>query len=231
MLISSSPKPDPTAWWNQNLPESEHTATVPDFLHDSSARDIALISAPEASFRPLSWAECNAIVRANDLEKFCRSPLALRSYREAMYTVRREHGSVMAFLVNHRVGWPGDSAKPTPGKAPFEEPADYKIIFNDWPYGIDSRIVHLVVWTKFELMEDPETGRLTEKAWKEIDDFVGQTFRSHVPAENVIWFKNWSAIKSVKALEHLHVMMLDPDPAFISKITNGDRPLCESFSK
>ena len=29
-----------------------------------------------------------------------------------------------------------------------------KIIYNDWPYGIDKSIVHLCVWTKFPLDVD-----------------------------------------------------------------------------
>ena len=31
---------------------------------------------------------------------------------------------------------------------------DVKIIYNDWPYGIDKSIVHLCVWTKFPLDVD-----------------------------------------------------------------------------
>ncbi len=31
---------------------------------------------------------------------------------------------------------------------------DIKIIYNDWPYGIDKSIVHLCVWTKFPLDVD-----------------------------------------------------------------------------
>ena len=62
---------------------------------------------------------------------------------------------------------------------------DIKILYNDWPYGVDEKIVHLVVWTKFDLEDDPATDDLTPKARKEIDDFVDQTFRSRVPPEKV----------------------------------------------
>lgn len=31
---------------------------------------------------------------------------------------------------------------------------DVKIIYNDWPYGIERSIVHLCVWTKFPLDVD-----------------------------------------------------------------------------
>jgi hypothetical protein len=68
---------------------------------------------------------------------------------------------------------------------PFEKESDIKILYNDWPYGIDERIVHLVIWTKFELEDDPLTDDLTEKARREIDDFVDETFGRKVGKENV----------------------------------------------
>jgi len=55
--------------------------------------------------------------------------------------------------------------------------ADIKILYNDWPYGIDSKIVHLVVWVKFSFEEDAQTGDLTEKAREEIEAYVDETFR------------------------------------------------------
>jgi hypothetical protein len=100
-----------------------------------------------------------------------------------------------------------------------------KILYNDWPYGVDSKIVHLVIWTKFELIEDPSTDDLIPEARQEIDEYVQRTFSSKVNPENVIWFKNWTSLKSVHAVEHFHVMLYDPDPAFIQKITNGDVPM------
>lgn len=62
---------------------------------------------------------------------------------------------------------------------------DIKILYNDWPYGVDVKIVHLVVWTKFDLEDDPATDDLTPEARKEIDDFVDRTFRSKVHPQNV----------------------------------------------
>ena len=99
-----------------------------------------------------------------------------------------------------------------------------KIIYNDWPYGVDSRIVHLCVWTKFPLPDDPETGykTVTPEYGKLIDDYVDKTFRTRVPSEHVIWFKNWGSLKSIHSMEHFHVMLFDPDMAFVKEITNGD---------
>jgi len=64
-------------------------------------------------------------------------------------------------------------------------PDDIKILYNDWPYGIDEKIVHLVVWTKFDLEDDPATDDLTPEARKEIDEYVNRTFCARLPSENV----------------------------------------------
>ena len=64
---------------------------------------------------------------------------------------------------------------------------DIKIIYNDWPYGIDKSIVHLCVWTKFPLDvdENDPNGDLTPEMRAKIDGYVDKTFGSRVPAENV----------------------------------------------
>ena len=62
---------------------------------------------------------------------------------------------------------------------------DIKVLCNDWPYGIDSRITHLVVWTKFDLEEDPQTGDLTPTARALIDQWVEKNIRNHVANDKV----------------------------------------------
>jgi hypothetical protein len=51
---------------------------------------------------------------------------------------------------------------------------------------------------------------------------VQRTFYGKVQPEHVMWFKNWSSLKSVHAVEHFHVMLYDPNPAFVKFITNND---------
>ena len=64
---------------------------------------------------------------------------------------------------------------------------DIKIIYNDWPYGIDKSIVHLCVWTKFPLDVDEKdpNGDLTPEMRAKIDEYVNKAFGSRVPAQNV----------------------------------------------
>lgn len=89
---------------------------------------------------------------------------------------------MMEFVLSQRLYW----KVPIEAEAKaFQSERDIKILWNDWPYGIDQKIVHLVVWTKFELLDDPETDDLTVEARREIDEFVDETFGKRVGRENV----------------------------------------------
>jgi len=134
----------------------------------------------------------------------------------------------MNFVLKERLQWTDLTPSST---KPFSNPSDIKILYNDWPYGVDEKIVHLVIWTKFDLEDDPATDDLTSEARKEINEYVERTFCTHVPAQNVIWFKNWRSLKSVHAVEHFHVMLYDPDMEFVDKITNRDVPLSKKVGQ
>ena len=130
---------------------------------------------------------------------------------------------MMKFVLRTRLHW--DSVIPS-STIPFGDPTDVKILYNDWPYGVDPRIVHLVVWTKFNLEDESETDDLTPAARQAIDTYVDKTFREHTRnPDHVVWFKNWKRLKSVHAVEHFHVMLFEPDMKFVEKITGGDVPL------
>lgn len=120
---------------------------------------------------------------------------------------------------------------------------NYKILLNDWPYGFDSRIVHLVVWTKFPLPPDPtsEKGDISPQTRAMISKFVQETFgvemtkkksqkekegqrdaEGEEEEENVVWFLNWASLKSIHAVEHFHVLLFEPDEEFVERVTRGD---------
>ncbi|KAH8603077.1 hypothetical protein B0O99DRAFT_647818 [Bisporella sp. PMI_857] len=219
---STTPTTPPLPYWHTNVPSPLRTARCPAFLLRLSPKDLGIISTPDSLHRPLSWPGVRAIIRENRLDAFQRKPSDLRRYLEYNWNLKREYGSVMTFVAEERLGWDCEGMQ---GKGGFEREENLKVLWNDWPYGIDERIVHLVVWTKFELEDDPKTGDLTDKARSEIQDYVDKTFSSKVGKENVVWFKNWSSLKSVHAVEHFHVMLFDPQPEFIKEITNGDVPL------
>lgn len=105
--------------------------------------------------------------------------------------------------------------------APFCNEDDLKVLMNDWPYGIDEKIVHLVVWTKFALEDDPETGDTRDDVKREIDRWVDVVFGKKCGGENVIWFRNWRSLKSIHSVEHFHVMLYDPESNFVREVTKG----------
>ncbi|KAL9615369.1 MAG: hypothetical protein Q9167_000197 [Letrouitia subvulpina] len=155
----------------------------------------------------------------NQLDRFVRVPSDLRKYLEYNAKLKKQYGSINSFILSERLKW--TDLKPQDA-APFSDAAasDIKILYNDWPYGIDERIVHLVVWTKFDLDDDSQTNELSSQMRDLIDDYVSRTFRQKVPAED-----NWKSLKSIQSVEHFHVMLYNPSPEFMVQITQGDVPL------
>ncbi|EEP76846.1 conserved hypothetical protein [Uncinocarpus reesii 1704] len=145
-----------------------------------------------------------------------------------MAQIKVAYGSVLEFIIQERLCWDDLKPKGTSLNVVWRTD-DYKILYNDWPYGVEKDIIHLVVWTKFALEDDPVTDDLTPRARMEIDEFVGRIFRSRMAAERVVWFKNWRSLKSVHSIEHFHVMLKAPDLEFVHEITKGDVPLVEKI--
>ncbi|TPX08889.1 uncharacterized protein E0L32_009593 [Thyridium curvatum] len=179
---STSPDGD-LPYWQVNVPPSEREAECPDFLRDLSDKDRGIVGTRDADFRPDSWAVLRRKIETNRLDLLRRVPSVLRLYLAYNRKIARQHGSVMAFVLSQRLRWePPIVAR---GR-PFEFPEDdVKILWNDWPYGVDDRVVHLVVWTKFPFEEDPITGDLTDAARAEIEEFVVKTFGQNMPRDRV----------------------------------------------
>lgn len=182
MIVLAPAEASSIPYWQVNIPEAQREAECPKFLLDLSDKDRQIISTPDSEYHIFTWDEVREIVRSNQLQNFQRVPTELRRYKAYTFSLTETYGSVANYIFNERLKW---TAPVTPRGRPFEFEDDYKILINDWPYGIDPRIVHIVVWTKFELSEDPATGDLSDQGRKEVDDFVTRTFRSHVPDEHV----------------------------------------------
>ena len=105
---------------------------------------------------------------------------------------------------------------------PFASSDDYKILLNDWPYGITPNIKHLIVWSKVRLSDQKPEGHLTPDSNTLVQDFVKRNFIDRLAAagvqaaeEKVLWFRNWTGLQSVKALEHVHVLLRDAPEALV----------------
>lgn len=174
--------PDAMPYWHVNVPEAEREEQCPDFLRVLSEKDERIISTPDDKYRMYTWPEVQDIILQNRIDLFQRQPSNLRRYLASNWKIKQGHGSVMNFVLTQRVKW----AEPVVARGrPFEFDDDIKILYNDWPYGIDERIVHLVIWTKFDLAENPETGDLSDEARSQIQTYVDRIFLPSIPSERV----------------------------------------------
>lgn len=106
---------------------------------------------------------------------------------------------------------------------PFEDQRDYAILINDWPYGFEAGIKHILVWSRTPIAVDDDRGDVTPESKRLIEDFVKRQFVSTLAKEEgiaiseardrIMWFKNWVSLQSVRGVDHVHVLVRDaPKP-------------------
>jgi hypothetical protein len=140
--------------------------------------------------------------------------------------IKASYGSMTSYILANRL--PGAWGQPPfvpSSSVPFADPADYKVLINDWPYALEPDTSHLVVWTRTLIPTDPETGDVTPESRKLINDFVKRYFVEPLGPggdERILWFKNWAALQSVRSLEHFHVMARNVDDDMLERWT-GER--------
>ncbi|CAI7566395.1 hypothetical protein N7533_008103 [Penicillium manginii] len=209
-----------------------------------TALDHQLLAMTDEEFIAHDWDDLQGIIARNDLAALKRKPSDLRRYLDWSAATKAHYGSIMNFICQRRLGWsfPPASTETTPGSTPspasasstpaaiqsgvtfrnprpFADPEDYKILRNDWPYGLDPGISHLVVWLRTPIPVQGEEGHLTDESRALIEDFVQRTFvdrlardpqrRFQDPKSQILWFKNWVGLQSVRALEHVHILTRD----------------------
>jgi hypothetical protein len=123
---------------------------------------------------------------------------------------KTQYGSVTNYILQHRLPW-GPPPFAYSSSIPFADTSDYKILLNDWPYGLAGGITHLLVWSKTPISTEEETGDITEESRRLIKEFIKKTFVDRLGGDEsrVMWFKNWVRLQSVRALEHVHVLVKD----------------------
>ena len=164
-------------------------------------------------------------IAANNLSILKRKPSDLLRYIEWTNDGKATYGVITNFVLQERLHWqPLSGCNPDngpvftcEGDVPFSHTADWKILRNDWPYGITPGISHLIVWSKIRLEDEKPEGFLTPESIKLVEAFVRETFvhpllkdASLVDAKDrVLWFRNWTGLQSVRGLEHVHVLLRD----------------------
>lgn len=200
-------------------------------------RDRYNLSITDAEYEPHTWEELKEIIAENRLETLRRWPSDLKRYIKWSAQTKKQYGSVMTFVMKERLRWTPKGGPETgltfdfQSSIPFENPHDYKIMPNDWPYGLDPGIEHLIVWLKNRTEAQPPLGDLTPAARAQVNAFVDEKFAKPLAkltgeGDNVIWFKNWVALQSVPGIDHIHVLIRNVPKSTIDELwTKGEEPL------
>lgn len=120
----------PLSYWQLNVPASERTVECPPYLQNISQYDIGQVSILDSEYERMSWPTLKQIIGANKLDHLRRVPSDLRKYFEFRYRIKKEYGSIMEFILKHRLGW---ETPIVPEAKPFGSVNDVKILYNDWP--------------------------------------------------------------------------------------------------
>lgn len=182
-------------YWQVNIPPHLRTTECPPFLQNVNTKDLSIISTPDSSYTLLPWSAVQSVIASGRIGDFIRKPSDLRNYQEYLYHLKQRYGSVIEFVLKERLHWDmevlGDSGVLGLVVRGEKWASDnVKVLWNDWPYGIDERIAHLVVWTKFWLDEIPGEDKLVPDVEEEIVKYVDQTFvkSGGMKPENVSFF-------------------------------------------
>lgn len=204
--------------------EDYHRTTWEDLKHiiGTNAQTSHLIQRPNPSHP----------TETNTLEQLKRLPSDLRRYLAWSHNIKRSYGSITAYVIQQRLHWkPLTTTPPTfshYSPVPFSDPRDYVVLLNDWPYGFEPGITHLLVWSRTPIATDQERGDVTKASRKVIEEFVERYFIEELVGagqsredakERVLWFKNWVSLQSVRGVDHVHILVRDAPKALLEEWT------------
>ncbi|CCF35029.1 hypothetical protein CH063_01234 [Colletotrichum higginsianum] len=189
-----------------------------------SDEDIRVLRGQSERLEPHTWDEVKGMIAAGEMGQLRRSPLDLRNYIRWHAEIGKTHGSVLEYVRHERLHWPKHII--ARDAVPFAHANDWKIIWNDWPYDLADGMMHLVIWSKSRTAVDPETGLPTDHTAKLIESFLDRTFGETLGCrrgQDLLWFKQKTAWQSVKALEHIHVLLRNVPEERVEKLVGQRR--------
>lgn len=132
-------------------------------------------------------------------------------------------------MIKERLFWTPLSSTSPPtfphhSPIPFEDRRDFAVLVNDWPYGFDKGVVHMLVWSRTPIAVDDARGDVTAESRRLIEDFVERYFVQELEdgEQRVVWFKNWVSLQSVRGVDHVHVLARDVPEALLKRWTQRE---------
>lgn len=176
-----------------------------------------------------TWEDCGDIIARNALEEFCRNAEQTSIYHALKTKLQEQHSTVFKHVLNTQLGWydpklngnksiqelqdteivvsvanEADQQRPV-----YSDDSQIKILLNDFPYDIASEITHFVVWYRGTVPVTDDKGDISDETRNQMYQYVRRTFveGGQIPETEVLWFRNWLAIQSIKGINHIHVLV------------------------
>ncbi|KAL8724262.1 MAG: hypothetical protein Q9166_008051 [cf. Caloplaca sp. 2 TL-2023] len=205
---------------------------------DLTDKDRENLARKDEDYQPHTWENLKQILAINDLESLRRWPSDLKRYLQWTKETKQAYGTITNYICQERLHWePLPSTSPNEGPIfhvenpiPFADPRDYKIMYNDWPYGMTPDITHVVVWMKTRFDVEPNVGDLLPRSRQLIQDFVRRTFIDRLERHGgagdwIMWFRNWTGLQSVRGMDHIHILVRNVPRDIMDEWTGGWTPL------
>ncbi|KAI0430908.1 hypothetical protein F5Y09DRAFT_306455 [Xylaria sp. FL1042] len=174
---------------------------------------------------PHTWQEIKAIIATGNMGALKRHPIDTRNYVVWHSQVSEQYGGVAEFVRQNKLRWDEQAAAKT--EALLRHPDDYKILRNDWPYAFPPDVCHLVLWSKVKIQVDSETGLPNDQSNMLIEQFLDRVFGEGLKCwrdeDNLLWFKQKTLFQSVRALEHIHILIRGVEEDAITELTGQKR--------
>ncbi|CAD1810017.1 N-acetylglucosamine-induced protein 1 [Candida parapsilosis] len=182
---------------------------------------------------PFTWAQIQQIVKSNKLELFARSEEQFRNYYQFKNNLSLKSIALNDYVLNEELEWKQDDIRSQtilksqeystsqPQDLILYNDDDVKIIYNKFPYYFEDSVVHLCIWSKLTIPNDVNSpvGDISPLTKRIIERYLQKTFiEKGVSPDDILWFRNWSSLQSVKSVSHIHVLLHDVDGGLLHKL-------------
>ncbi|RKP31660.1 hypothetical protein METBISCDRAFT_22108 [Metschnikowia bicuspidata] len=189
------------------------------------------MTASKFSDHAYSWTEIRHLIESNQLEQFDRSKDQIERYHRFEQDLHDQGTSLFKHLLVHSLKWALESefvgvadsqmSIALSGAGLFENVDDVKVVLNEFSYFFEDNVTHLCVWSKRSIESDLNSavGDLSADTRAVIEKYVQAKFvvQLGIPPENIVWFRNWAALQSIKEISHIHVLVRNMDSDQLQK--------------
>lgn len=186
---------------------------------------------------PFSWQDINFIIYSNQLEIFARSETQTIKYHSFKKWLKENELNINEYLLQYELHWKHNDIRfqskihhdeytiQYPQDLIFHNKGDIKIKYNKFPYYFEEKVKHLCIWSKLTIPTDKnsEVGDISKLSKQIIEKYLHKTFVTRgVKPQQIVWFKNWLSLQSVRSISHIHVILYDVDDELIEELLEGD---------